>query len=194
MTIYECYNCGYTNTNKTKMSRHLSRQKLCKPIRDYIDLNNCKTYIIRGLSYEKYLKQITNELIKQNNPIINTEYKCTYCDKKYKFKQSVNKHYKTCSAKIESEQNKLTNDNLITILKTQLNDSIIQNKTIKQYYDTLLNDCKKTYKKQLKTIEDNYKVQLNDYKSQLNDYKTFLYNSKNEACNVFLKKYTMKVP
>ena len=65
--MYICYNYGYENCNKTKMNIHLTRQHKCKSIRDiYINLNECKEYILNKVSYINYLKIIGNTSITDN--------------------------------------------------------------------------------------------------------------------------------
>ena len=65
--MYICYNCGYENCNRTKMNIHLTRQHKCKSIRDiYINLNECKEYILNKVSYINYLKIIGNTSITDN--------------------------------------------------------------------------------------------------------------------------------
>ena len=60
MVTYECYRCGYQNTNKSNLIRHLSRKNICKPIKRDLDLNSCKEYILNGVKYEDYLITISN--------------------------------------------------------------------------------------------------------------------------------------
>ena len=51
---YECYMCLWTTNIKTKMVSHLGRKRPCKNINN-INLEDCKEYILNGLSYEEYL-------------------------------------------------------------------------------------------------------------------------------------------
>ena len=66
--MYECYNCGYTCVNKTMMTRHLYKLRICKSIRD-IDLNKCKESILNRISYIDYIK-INEENNTTNNIIL----------------------------------------------------------------------------------------------------------------------------
>jgi len=75
MVTYECYRCGYQNTNKSNLVRHLSRKNICKPIKRDIDLNSCKEYILNGVKYEDYLNIIsnTNNLLPEKDVSENNE-------------------------------------------------------------------------------------------------------------------------
>ena len=56
MVIYQCYRCGYENTNKSNLIRHLNRKNVCKPVKRNINLENCKESILNGISYEDFIK------------------------------------------------------------------------------------------------------------------------------------------
>ena len=67
LNYYECYNCGYKNSNKTKMNTHLTRQNKCKSIRDTeIDLNDCKEFILNKYSYNDYILITQNKSTNNN--------------------------------------------------------------------------------------------------------------------------------
>jgi hypothetical protein len=104
MNKYQCYNCNYSNINKAKIIRHLSRKNICKSVRDNIDLNNCKKYILQGLSYSEYINIINNS---SPNTFINNILYCHYCNKQYKYKNALNKHLNKCNSK--NNQNNIQN-------------------------------------------------------------------------------------
>ena len=56
MVNYQCYRCGYTISNKSKIINHFNRKSSCKPILNVINLDDCKGYILDGLSYKEYLE------------------------------------------------------------------------------------------------------------------------------------------
>ena len=56
MVNYQCYRCGYTTFDKTKIKSHFNRKNRCKPLLNDIDLDDHKKYILEGLSYEQFLK------------------------------------------------------------------------------------------------------------------------------------------
>lgn len=62
MVIYQCYRCGYENTNKSNLIRHLNRKNICKPIKKNINLENCKESILNGVSYEDFIKNKSNNI------------------------------------------------------------------------------------------------------------------------------------
>ena len=51
---YECYMCLWSTPIKTKMVSHIGRKRPCKNINN-INLEDCKEYILNGLSYDEYL-------------------------------------------------------------------------------------------------------------------------------------------
>jgi len=51
---YECYMCLWSTPIKTKMVSHIGRIRPCKNINN-INLEDCKEYILNGLSYNEYL-------------------------------------------------------------------------------------------------------------------------------------------
>lgn len=60
MVTYQCYRCGYENTNKSNLIRHLNRKNVCKPVKRNINLENCKESILNGVSYEDFIKNKSN--------------------------------------------------------------------------------------------------------------------------------------
>ena len=62
MVIYQCYRCGYENTNKSNLIRHLNRKNVCKPVKRNINLENCKESILNGVSYEDFIKYKFNTI------------------------------------------------------------------------------------------------------------------------------------
>ena len=62
---YECYMCLWTTHIKTKMVYHMGRIRPCKNI-NIINIDDCKQYILNGLSYKEYL-EIVNSPQKNTN-------------------------------------------------------------------------------------------------------------------------------
>ena len=132
MVNYECYRCGYTNINKTKIINHINRKLRCKPNKCNIDLDECKEYIINGLSYNEYLnldKNPANHCKNHNIPTNDhnisqqtTNIKCKYCDKTYSRIDSLNRHLKKCSEKHKSDEANKSMTELVTILNSQISD------------------------------------------------------------------------
>ena len=132
MVNYECYRCGYTNINKTKIINHINRKLRCKPTKYNINLDECKEYIINGLSYNEYLnldKNPANHCKNHNIPTNDhnisqqtTNIKCKYCDKTYSRIDSLNRHLKKCSEKHKSDEANKSMTELVTILNSQISD------------------------------------------------------------------------
>ena len=58
MVFYQCYRCGYSNNDKSKIRQHINRKKPCDDNLNNIDLDDCKKAILQGLRYEDYLKSV----------------------------------------------------------------------------------------------------------------------------------------
>ena len=54
MVYYECYRCGYSNSDKSKMRQHINRKNSCEPFQNNINLDECKIYILKGLTFKQY--------------------------------------------------------------------------------------------------------------------------------------------
>ncbi len=134
MVNYQCYRCGYTINNKTKIKNHLSRKTRCKLIISNINLDDVIEFILEGLSYieyNKFKKTNKNEPIMSQNEHsmsqnehfnIDDNNKCLYCNKIYKHVQSLNRHFKKCSEKHKSDEANRSMTELVTILNSQIND------------------------------------------------------------------------
>ena len=136
MVNYICYRCGWTICHKTKMKNHLSRKNTCKDKLNKINIDDCKIYILSGKSYEEYInitkhvKNVTKCVknvtkIKQNvteNNENNKFFECKFCEKNYKFSQSLSRHYKNCKEKKKEEEAKNSMDELVKILNNQIKD------------------------------------------------------------------------
>jgi len=60
MVNYICYRCGYSNSNKSNIVRHLGRKHHCKPLTNKINIDDCKEAILNGLNYNQYLESINS--------------------------------------------------------------------------------------------------------------------------------------
>ena len=113
MVNYQCYRCGYTISNKSKIINHFNRKSSCNPVLNNIYLDDYKEYILNGLSYEEYQETIKSQqknnndtsFIQQKNNKMSTkgEYKCKFCEKILTYKQSYYRHLKTCKEKQQEE-------------------------------------------------------------------------------------------
>ncbi len=135
MVNYQCYRCGYTNKDKSKIYIHLKRKTPCKFKLNNIEIDECREYILEGLSYEEYLKHynfgkssVNSHNIPQsthNMPQISVEnppkIECQFCKNIYSRNDSLNRHLKTCKEKKE-EQAKQSMTELVKLLNEQLKE------------------------------------------------------------------------
>ena len=149
MVNYECYRCGYTNINKTKIINHINRKIRCKPIISNINLDQCKEYIIDGLSYNEYLNlSKNNSITSQNTQNIPIKYpnnthdiplkypentqkinenvedlnKCEYCKRVLSSYKNLWRHLKTCKEKQKDDEAKESMNELVNLLNKQNNE------------------------------------------------------------------------
>ena len=124
--IYQCYRCLWTNNIKTKMKDHLSRVRPCKMVNCEINLDDCKEYILNGMSYKEYCENVvkiqmsTNEAKMSQNQIFLSQnepkFKCDFCEKEYKHVQSLNKHLKKCKEKQKDDTVRESMEELVKLL------------------------------------------------------------------------------
>ena len=139
MVFYQCYRCGYSNNDKSKIRYHINRKNPCEYSITDISLDECKKAILQGLSYEKYLKSIdvpekstpgqqkntNNSLIgqhKNTNKSTKCEYKCQFCEKILSYKQSYYRHLKTCNDKKQEDEVNESMTELVSLLNEQIID------------------------------------------------------------------------
>jgi len=158
---YQCYRCGYTINDKTKMKIHFGRKTICKPIIMNINLDDIKEPILSGKNYKEYFKNKNkskndpkesinsiNDPKESINCINNTKkIKCKYCNKIYSTKSNLNKHYKCCKDKKQNEEAKETMNELVKLLNNQLREKDDQIKD-------QLKDFKKELEKRDKQIDE----------------------------------------
>ena len=130
MVNYTCYRCGYSNNNKSNIIRHIGRKNTCYSKLNIISLDDCKQYILNGLSYEEYLETIkcqqknnnnTSSIQQKNNKMSTKgEYKCKFCEKILTYKQSYYRHLKTCKEKKQDDEVKESMTELVNLLNKKL--------------------------------------------------------------------------
>ena len=136
--IYQCYRCLWTNNIKTKMKDHLSRVRPCKMVNYEINLDDCKEYILNGMSYKEYCEKINVKKNTQNIPInthfgekISPKYpqndlildtkltdktKCEYCEKILSSYKNLRRHLKTCKEKQKDDTVRESMEELVKLL------------------------------------------------------------------------------
>tara|TARA_B100000886_G_scaffold53109_1_gene32684 strand:- start:270 stop:1169 length:900 start_codon:yes stop_codon:yes gene_type:complete len=105
---------------------------MCKPIFNNIYIDDCKEYLLNGLSYKQYCENIlkiqmsTNEAkMSQNQKIMSQnkpKFKCEFCEKEYKHIQSLNKHLKKCEEKKKDDTVKESMTELVNLLNEELSE------------------------------------------------------------------------
>ena len=135
MVKYECYRCGYTNINKSNIMRHINRKKTCEIINSNVNLDDCKDYILSGMSYKDYCEKILypnyskndpNHSINDPNRSKNDPIKCQFCERVYSNKSNLNKHLKICKEKKKDDTVKESMTELARLLnekEKQLKDN-----------------------------------------------------------------------
>ena len=113
MVDYTCIRCGYQTHDKTRMKNHFSRKNLCKPKLNDVDINLYKDNILLGLPD---VLSTTNTTTIDDNI-----FKCEYCSKIFKYKQTYYKHLNKCNEKNQVEEVKISMENLVKLLNQQIN-------------------------------------------------------------------------
>jgi hypothetical protein len=155
MVNYQCYRCGYTISNKSKIINHFNRKSSCKPILININLDDCKGYILDGLSYEEYL-EIINSQKNTNIPQFNTSIhknECKYCDKLYSRTDSLNRHLKICKEKKQDDEVKESMTELVKLLNKKLEEKDKELTKRDNEKNNQLNDFKKELTKRDKELK-----------------------------------------
>ena len=96
MVFYQCFRCGYSSNDKSKIRLHINRKNTCSNKLNDIKIDVCKNEILQGLSYEEYKsnlnefksipidsKSIPND--SKSNPN-QSKKECKFCNKIYEIK------------------------------------------------------------------------------------------------------------
>ena len=121
------------------MKKHLSRKSPCLPKYNFINLDDCKDYILQGYTYSQYSSEFnkvsngfkpdgmeqkdTNWDISGSKKTQNgtdhaksIESECKYCNKILSCQKSLRRHYKTCKEKKEDDAVKQSMSDLVKML------------------------------------------------------------------------------
>jgi len=173
MVFYQCFRCGYSSNDKSKIRLHINRKNTCTNKLNNIKLDVCKNEILQGLSYEDYLKSSANHCKSTVNYCKST---ANYCKSTANYCKSTVNHCENISLDESSIE---SSDDSFEIETDNKNNLICQycNKTFTRK-ENLENHLKKSCK-MLKDFNNIYEY----------DYKTFgknIYKDSNNAGDIYI--------
>jgi len=168
MVFYQCFRCGYSSNDKSKIRLHINRKNTCTNKLNEIKLDECKNAILQGLSYEDYLKSsvnlcksTVNHCKKHNSPtndhiisLQSTNIKCEYCKKNYSRIDSLNRHLKTCKEKKKDDEVKQSISELVKLLNKKLEEKDKQLENQNKKFEKELDKRDKELDKRNKQIDE----------------------------------------
>ena len=201
--MYTCERCGYCSLYKGNLKNHLNRKIICNPLLKDIGIAelkekiNKKEKLIKNVNMNVNMNSpnvnmsvnIVNPNVNMNSPTVNivnpnvnmnsSNYKCKYCFKVFKYRQSRSRHELTNCSKNSNgiEQNK------ISILTDESNEAKLS-KYIKviEKENELIKKEKKAMRKEIEKLIDKVgnntlnmiqqNVYINNYGSENLDYLT----------------------
>jgi len=123
-----------------------------------------KNYTINALKYKKKIKTKNRPFL----PIFDHNFKCEYCEKEFKRKSHLQRHYKSCKEKKSKEEGK---QKYIEDIKDVVNTIILghkeESKNLKETITTLI----EKHEEEKKEIKDELKDQIKELKKDINFHK-----------------------
>ena len=179
MVNYICYRCGYSNSNKSNIVRHLGRKHHCKPILNKINLDDCKEAILNGLNYNQYLESINSGKSSANpckssaNPCKNPSIPCKLPSNHCKSSANNCKNIDLDESSIESSEDsiEIETDNKNNLICQYCNKTFTRKENLEHH---LKKSCK-----MLKDFNNIYEY----------DHKTFgknIYKDSNNAGDIYI--------
>ena len=123
MVLYTCMRCQYETDRKSNFINHLSRKKICKPSNKDVTINYMMKFY--NLNETKKVKQ-------------NENYKCIGCNKNFKRKSNMERHWNSCIKYNDYVNEKYTdeikkqNDLLINKVEEMLNKMNMMEEELKR--------------------------------------------------------------
>ena len=99
MVNYKCFRCGKDFKQKCHLLNHLCRKNPCKSVlkeisnKEILTLNKIEEYNTEKYNVSRSSAKMADDVSQKS---AKKEYKCKYCEKKYKHRQSKFKHDKKC--------------------------------------------------------------------------------------------------
>ena len=152
MVLHICNRCGYQTNRKQNLKKHLSRKFKCKIIMN--KLQSSKKVTQNDYKNMNKINKISQKSPKSNPKVTQNDYKkykCSYCDKLYKYKQGKWRHEQNCKFR-----NSETKDNIINELLKQ-NDK--KNELIENLIKKIGNNKVNNYNSNNKTVN----IIINNY-------------------------------
>ena len=153
MVNYKCIRCGYETNHKSKMTSHLNRKTVCKPLLNDIILDDYKEMILNcnphfipqksSLDVSEIPQKSSSDthFIPQKSSLMNDlsdeeDNICEFCEKKYSSKKNLWRHLKyNCKKKKKEEEEKSNLMSLVSLLNDQLKEQREQMNQIKKELD-----------------------------------------------------------
>ena len=178
MVNYKCDRCGFVTTRRNNFKNHLFRKHTCKAILEDIPIETIREkygFFELSKSYPKLSKKPKTVIQKLSKIIQNypKKYKCSYCDKEFKFQSGKIKHEKkNCKVKKAKEEEEMNFFNILQKekeemkkemekkeeqMKKEMEKKDEQIKAIMEHMEKLLEKVGNT------TITQNNNIQLNSY-------------------------------
>ena len=104
--MYICKRCGYSSSIKGNLKNHFNRKRICKPILKDIEIlvlkKDFQTNLTSGNEIViKYKNTFEKENKQEQEQELNNDklFKCDYCGRDFKHRQSKFTHQKKCDGK-----------------------------------------------------------------------------------------------
>ena len=97
MVNYQCYRCGYTTTDKSKIRSHVTRKNPCKVKFLNLNLDDCIESIFNGVNIDEYLESLGGSV----NPGKNTQNNTQNVKKTSKNVKEMSKNVKETSKNVK---------------------------------------------------------------------------------------------
>ena len=177
--MYICKRCGYSSSIKGNLKNHFNRKRICKPILKDIEILVLKKDFQANLASDneiivKYKNTLEKELDEVNCDKL---FKCDYCGRDFKHRQSKFTHQKKCDGK--------DNNTIFVYLKEQLEEMKHRENLLKEEWKEEKIQMKLEIESLLEKVGNNITNNTINIKEQ----NIILNNFGNENIDYFHHKY-----